>query len=277
MSCSRRLARQAITLLLPARDSAITSCEMHRALHGQSIASNAVRQNALYSTSQARLWPGCLPHLASTRQQHSNCSQSAPLLGRRQPWRLPGGHVRPPAAAADFTASTPAHGLPADDDGPEGELHAVETAIRANALIFAAKLAVFFMSNSRCALNGRQDSRKTSSCAITNGSVCGWANARCQSTTNSSREALQPCSVRCLQTVMSCVSPVMLLGCFPSAADRAELLCCMHAYVEVLPKPLMVWSASTECSPEAGVLLISSPGSVLCAWQFLRAYHTASS
>jgi hypothetical protein len=34
-------------------------------------------------------------------------------------------------------------------DGPEGELHAVETAIRANALIFAAKLAVFFVSNSR--------------------------------------------------------------------------------------------------------------------------------
>jgi hypothetical protein len=30
-------------------------------------------------------------------------------------------------------------------------LHAVETAIRANALIFAAKLAVFFISNSRWA------------------------------------------------------------------------------------------------------------------------------
>ncbi|WIA35381.1 hypothetical protein OEZ86_003830 [Tetradesmus obliquus] len=43
---------------------------------------------------------------------------------------------------------------PSDDDmdGPEGELHAVETAIRANALIFAAKLAVFFVSNSSAML-----------------------------------------------------------------------------------------------------------------------------
>lgn len=46
----------------------------------------------------------------------------------------------------------------------------METAIRANALIFAAKLAVFFMSNSRCALYGRQGIRKASSYAITNGS-----------------------------------------------------------------------------------------------------------
>lgn len=63
------------------------------------------------------------------------------------------GQQHIPHSAAGFTASSPAAAAmgPSDDDmdGPEGELHAVETAIRANALIFAAKLAVFFVSNSR--------------------------------------------------------------------------------------------------------------------------------
>lgn len=166
MSCSRRLAQQATTLLLQhgsharaVSSAAITVCpEMHRALHSSSIASSTSGQHALFSTSQPRLWPGYVPHMSAVRHQQQqqgspgshSCRQHAPLLASRRPWRFHSGYVKPPAAAAGFTASTPAHGpAAADDDGPEGELHAVETAIRANALIFAAKLAVFFMSNSR--------------------------------------------------------------------------------------------------------------------------------
>ncbi|KAF8060568.1 MTPC4 [Scenedesmus sp. PABB004] len=105
------------------------------------------------------------------------------LPAGQQPWRGPAlpaarpgwqrrggaaaGALLPPpraaaaaAAAAGFSASGPApapgggEAAPgaADDDGPEGELHAVETAIRANALIFAAKLGVFFVSSSSAML-----------------------------------------------------------------------------------------------------------------------------
>lgn len=161
MSYYRRLAKQAATLLLQhgsharaVSPTAIVFPEMHRAVHSSSIGHSQSAQHVLFSTSQPRIWPGCVPHLATVRQQQQqlgghSCSQPVPLLAYRRPWRFAGGYVSPPAAAAGFTASTPAHGKPAEDDGPEGELHAVETAIRANALIFAAKLAVFMMSNSR--------------------------------------------------------------------------------------------------------------------------------
>lgn len=161
MSCSRQLAQPAYRLLLLRQQQTRTTAiipEMQAALmHGRSFGSTPATDNALYSVQQPRLWPACVVHHFSAagqqqqRDTHNRNVQPAPLLGgQRRSWRHPGGgFMQPPAAAASFTASTPAHGPPAEDDGPEGELHAVETAIRANILIFAAKLAVFFMSNSR--------------------------------------------------------------------------------------------------------------------------------
>lgn len=162
MSCSRRLAKQATSLLLQHGARAvnrISVCGMHRALHSSGLALHQPAQYPRFSTSQPRVWPGYVPHLSAfheQQQQHSSgqvqlAGQPAPLLAHRRSWRHPGRLFRPPvaAAAAAFTASSPSHGPAADDDGVEGELHAVDTAIRANALIFAAKLTVFFMSNSR--------------------------------------------------------------------------------------------------------------------------------
>jgi hypothetical protein len=84
-------------------------------------------------------------------------------LPRHAPWR----HPLPAAAAATFaswegqppgSASGPPAAVAAAAAGPEedgeddnaDELHAVDTAIRANMAIFVAKLTVFFVSASRC-------------------------------------------------------------------------------------------------------------------------------
>jgi hypothetical protein len=86
------------------------------------------------------------PHL---QHLHSSRRDRNPSLAHRQPCLRAGAIASASAASASFTASAPSHAAHGDEEGPEGELHAVETAIRANALIFAAKLGVFFISNSR--------------------------------------------------------------------------------------------------------------------------------
>lgn len=85
--------------------------------------------------------------LSQHRKQHESL-QPITLTSRRH-WRHTRLDTFPAASSAAFTVSAPSHSAHDHDEGPEGELHAVETAIRANALIFAAKLGVFFISNSR--------------------------------------------------------------------------------------------------------------------------------
>jgi hypothetical protein len=101
-------------------------------------------------------WTACGPQPA-LRHNQGRPLHTAALLCHRRGWRprAPHGAVAAAAAAAPCAAfgGPPLPVTPEDADdleGPEGELHAVETAIRANALIFAAKLGVFFVSNSRC-------------------------------------------------------------------------------------------------------------------------------
>lgn len=70
--------------------------------------------------------------------------QQGHRYGRRQ-FRIP---VLSSSAANFAHSAAVKQKEPVAED--EGELHAVDTAIRANALIFAAKLAVYFVSASRC-------------------------------------------------------------------------------------------------------------------------------
>ena len=78
--------------------------------------------------------------LAST---HSS-PLGSPLLCRRSKI-LPKGGTDIHAALTYGQSTSAAE----EEDETTGELHAVDTAIRANALIFAAKLAVYFVSSSR--------------------------------------------------------------------------------------------------------------------------------
>lgn len=163
-----RLARQVLSLLSTYVNKTYyrTAClhQMQRHLHSQtprscSCSSAQYAHNSVNYFSTSLLRPAAVTALLHEQHQPQQQQGSrlllpaaaAPLLCQASisPWRKHSRllqHV--PSASAAFTASTPAASVH-DDDGPEGELHAVETAIRANALIFAAKLAVFFVSNSR--------------------------------------------------------------------------------------------------------------------------------
>lgn len=73
----------------------------------------------------------------------------SPLLSHR--YSLLRHPQRQVAASAALAHSTSAGDAEEGEDSMPGELHAVDTAIRANMLIFAAKLAVYFISSSRWA------------------------------------------------------------------------------------------------------------------------------
>lgn len=92
--------------------------------------------------------PGCLAAAGLTEHKQQQDAAAPRLLCSQTHWRQRRLLQLPAASSASFTVSSASHAA-VDDEGPEGELHAVETAIRANALIFAAKLGVFFISNSR--------------------------------------------------------------------------------------------------------------------------------
>jgi hypothetical protein len=76
---------------------------------------------------------------------HSHSLQLGPPLLCRRSRLLPKGGTNIHAALTYGQSTSAAE----EEDETTGELHAVDTAIRANALIFAAKLAVYFVSSSR--------------------------------------------------------------------------------------------------------------------------------
>lgn len=158
MRGARKLARQACSLLTARRpDSSAwspssTLTGMQRLLHTNGPFQPPYAQKTTLANHSACLRgptiPGCLAAAGLSQHRQQDGTPQVQTLGSRIHWRQ--AHVErfPVAPSASFTFSAPSHSV-SDDDGPEGELHAVDTAIRANALIFAAKLGVFFISNSR--------------------------------------------------------------------------------------------------------------------------------
>lgn len=133
---------------------------MQRLLHtiGSSqvtYASNGASISHLACLKGASL-PGCLAASGLIQHRQQKDAAAPRLLCSQTHWRQRRLLQPPAASAASLTVSAASHSAADGDEGPEGELHAVETAIRANALIFAAKLGVFFISNSRYGNASRQ-------------------------------------------------------------------------------------------------------------------------
>eukprot|EP00879_Flechtneria_rotunda_P010205 GHRR01010669.1.p1 GENE.GHRR01010669.1~~GHRR01010669.1.p1 ORF type:complete len:452 (+),score=105.37 GHRR01010669.1:243-1598(+) len=149
MGGTKRLAARLLTPFLPTSLNVLWQMQQSLKSTSFSVASHVVKthQIALPPRFLTALVPACVPGTLLSRT-----GLPPAILGHRSHWLKQDMLQFNSTASAAFTVSSPTLSANEEDDGPAGELHAVETAIRANALIFAAKLGVFFISNSSAML-----------------------------------------------------------------------------------------------------------------------------